>query len=494
MQIKERFSTARINSRDVRIITFQYIKAIMSVAIGPSGRNDVYLLSLHEFLSDTANHLPGDAEALEDHAKDDRTGELANMVKLLQSEYRPYFLFGTGSNEHDQLLLNTKSNDVDQVNELSEMLLVVPRNKQSCQSSNDEPKSIHAGGGHSALLTNAGDLYLWGWNETGQLGQRSIEDFETDASSSFLRPVQQLNIKVQTADLGHTHTLVVEKATGKLFAFGENGRGQVTGSCSDSCHELHTPVGLSGVRFVDVAAGLFHSGAITSQGELVTWGCGRFGQCLAVTDSASSTIGRWRPPDGCKLVKVACGRRHTIMLDEHCRVWAMGNNKYGQLGRYAGSDAEPKLVDGPLGQNDSGCFAIYSGWSHVVALAQSKNSANTTIYGWGRFDKGQLGASFSRDVDVYAPQVLSIANAHLPIQSACCGAESSHILDASGNIYSSGWNEHGNLGFSQSRSENMLSSSQWKVTPSDNVVSPLSGKTTKKIFAAGGAHLIVTAA
>ena len=463
------------------------------MATGPSGRNDVYLLNLHEFLLNTAHHSPGVTKVLEDHTKDDRTGELANMIKLMQSEYKPYFLFGTGSNEHDQLLLNTNSNNVDQVNELVEILLVVPRNKQPDLSSSHEPKSIYAGGGHSALLTNAGDLYLWGWNEAGQLGKHSTIDFKSEISSSLLNPVKRLNIKVETADLGHTHTLVIEKSTGKLFAFGENGRGQVTGSCSDSYHELHTPVGLSGVCAVDVAAGLFHSGAITSEGELITWGCGRFGQCCAPTDSSSSTLARWRPPDGSKLVQVACGRRHTIVLDEHGRVWSMGSNKYGQLGRVATSDVEPKLVDGHLGQKNSGCFAIYSGWSHVVALSQNKSSANTTVYGWGRFDKGQLGFSFTQEVGGFAPRVLSFANVDLPIQSACCGAESSHLLDAFGNIYSSGWNEHGNLGLSKSCIENSTSS-HWEITPSQNVVSPPSDKVRKKLIAAGGAHLIVMAA
>lgn len=92
------------------------------------------------------------------------------MVKLLQRECMPYFLAEARSNEHDQLLLkgaqSNGNNDnvcMDEVNELTEMLLVVPRNQQLNQDNNDHvPKSLHAGGGHSALLMNGGDLYLWG--------------------------------------------------------------------------------------------------------------------------------------------------------------------------------------------------------------------------------------------------------------------------------------------------------------------------------------------
>jgi hypothetical protein len=110
------------------------------------------------------------AVSFKEHAGDDRTGELVNMVKLLQRECMPYFLAEARSNEHDQLLLkgaqSNGNNDnvcMDEVNELTEMLLVVPRNQQLNQDNNDHvPKSLHAGGGHSALLMNGGDLYLWG--------------------------------------------------------------------------------------------------------------------------------------------------------------------------------------------------------------------------------------------------------------------------------------------------------------------------------------------
>jgi len=33
----------------------------------------------------------------------------------------------------------------------------------------------------------------------------------------------------------------------------------------------------------------------------------------------------------------------------------------------------------------------------------------------------------------------------ISIQSARCGAESSHVLDMDDNLFSTGWNEHGNL-------------------------------------------------
>jgi len=129
--------------------------AIISVAIGPSGPNDLYLLHLHSFLAqhnvashqtpslastEVATELASPSSLEGDHSGDTDTGELATMVKLLQSEYRPYFLFGAGSNEHGQLLLPSSASGSGvegeeegdsemetEVDELTELLLVTPR-------------------------------------------------------------------------------------------------------------------------------------------------------------------------------------------------------------------------------------------------------------------------------------------------------------------------------------------------------------------------------
>jgi alpha-tubulin suppressor-like RCC1 family protein len=416
---------------------------------------------------------------------------------------------------------------MEAVHELTEMLLVTPRkNEESTSGGNDNDhsaKSLHAGGGHSALLTTGGDLYLWGWNDAGQLGRTTTLLQSKFTTKSYFTPKLPLpNIQVETVSLGHTHTFVIERGTGHLYGFGDNGRGQVTGcveganGTNDMYHVPRTPLGLSEECFVDAAAGLFHSAAVTVQGELITWGCGRFGQCLPVVDlvdrrdhnrDASSTVGKWRPPDGSKLLKVACGRRHTIILDEHGRVWTLGDNKYGQLGRSSSEsdskDDEPHLVDGPLGHMDSGCFAIYSGWSHVLALSRNEDSNDVTVHGWGRNDKSQLGLSSTHSRvfiprDLLKPSINSskkwINGMNVFIQSADCGSESSHILDIHGNIYSTGWNEHGNLGIGRNRAkESGEHRSLWKKMSGVSVVAPPTNRAKNVLFAAGGAHCIVMA-
>lgn len=470
-------------------------KAIISFAQGPSGPNDVYLLHLHEFLTHAAQHSKDAALALEDYSGDVNTGELARMLKLLQTEYRPHFLFGAGSNEHNQLLLSPSETDnnseVNEVHELTEMLLVTLR----LQDEADELVSLHAGGGHSALLTKSGAMHTWGWNDAGQLGR--LNNPQEDSVSS-LANVPPLSIKIAVADLGHTHTLVIEKDTGRLFGFGENGRGQVDGlvnsnALTTSIHTPTTPSGLIDEQFVEVAAGLFHSAAITVDGDLVTFGCSRFRQSLP-PDNDTSSIGRWRPSDGSKLVQVTCGRRHTVMLDDLGRVWTLGlENKYGQLGRSKSLDSPtPQLVDGPLGQPNSGCVVLTSGWSHILALIRKKDG--TVLYGWGRNDKGQLGKQNERDF-IATPQVIDVPSCvanSFSVQSVCCGAESSHLALDNGDMYSCGWDEHGNLGVGYLQEKNNECWG-WRPMLGSRVVAPPPNKETEIVFAAGGAHIIAMA-
>ena len=442
--------------------------AVMSVAIGPSGRNDDYLFNLDRFMSNPNVATPYPNEF---HGDTD-TSLLAAMAESLQRQ-QLYFLSGCGSNQYNQLLLESDSNNACLVNsgeyarEMKEIVLCTEL------GSDVNVKSIGAGGGHSALLTETGELFLWGWNEHGQLGS-----VEVDHLGSRIEPlpiIPKLNILVEKMALGFSHTLVIEKTSGTLHCFGSNSRGQV--GALDDTQMTALPIALyPGTRFIDIAAGLFHSAGITSDGSLITFGCNRFGQ------APSSP---WKPPDGSALVRVVCGRRHTVVVDERGRVWTMGDNKYGQLGRSTSGVTcqSVQLVDGFLGQDCSGFLDIGCGWSHCV-LATRNECGKVVFFGWGRNDKGQLGLGISGHVA--SPTQLA---KRLPsILSFSCGAESTMWVDESGKIHGCGWNEHGNLG----TGDDLDSLTPRLATGARIVTSPLLHGIGEYNVAAGGAHVIAT--
>lgn len=466
-----------------------YAAAVMSAAVGPSGPNDHYLYSLDEFLKRVREN---ESQLLSSHDGDTLTGRLAQLTKQIQNDYHVYFLYGSGSNQHDQLLLHMPTERYgnaakllkgDEAHELKEFLLIVPK------LSEEHPtvKTLYAGGGHSALLSNGGDLYLWGWNDSFQLGRQ-----EKYLNNLAFPVIPSLSLKVSDAALGHTHTLVVEKTTCHLYAFGDNRRGQVTGNMSDG-DRISVPTKLDVGEVVQVAAGLFHSAAITKSGELITFGCNRFGQTLRKGEY--DFFGKWKTPDGSRLLKVRCGQKHTLALDEFGRIWTMGDNKYGQLGRDTArsKDGLIKLVDGNLGQkSEKGCIDIDCGWSHCIALVPTDSGLNK-LYGFGRNDFFQLGSIIDAS-SISNPTVLHDTNADNGINclEVCCGSESTIVLDDSHTLHAVGWNEHGNLGIGHSTNNAILSPVLGPniSAPRRNIAIEPEGRGI--VMAAGGAHFICT--
>ncbi|KAI2504287.1 ChaC-like protein [Fragilaria crotonensis] len=202
------------------------------------------------------------------------------MAKGLQRQ-QLYFLSGCGSNQYNQLLLESDSNNACLVNngedarEMKEIVLCTE------VESDDNVKSIGAGGGHSALLTESGELFLWGWNEHGQLGRVDVDHHGNGIDPLPIIP--KLDIPVEKMALGFSHTLVIEKTTGVCIPLDPIVR---SSRCPEDTLMTLLIALYPGTRFIDIAAGLFHSAGITSDGSLITFGCNRFGKHRPVLEAS----------------------------------------------------------------------------------------------------------------------------------------------------------------------------------------------------------------
>ncbi|WP_295612432.1 hypothetical protein [uncultured Lamprocystis sp.] len=122
---------------------------------------------------------------------------------------------------------------------------------------NPEMQRLASGHLHSMAIKTDGNLWAWGWNSHGQLG----DDTTTDRST----PVQVLT-GVAAVAAGEAHTLAI-KTDGSLWAWGWNWNGQL----GDGTTDHFTPVQvLTGVAAV--AAGYLHSLALKTDGSLWAWG------------------------------------------------------------------------------------------------------------------------------------------------------------------------------------------------------------------------------
>lgn len=106
-----------------------------------------------------------------------------------------------------------------------------------------------------------------------------------------------------------------------------------------SCDRPRIIDAVCGKSIVDISCGGSHSAAITSSGELYTWGKGRYGR-LGHGDGEDQLFPkRVEAFQGYRVIDVACGSgdAQTLALTDDDCVWSWGDGDYGKLGR-GGSD------------------------------------------------------------------------------------------------------------------------------------------------------------
>ncbi|KAM6195742.1 LOW QUALITY PROTEIN: RCC1 domain-containing protein 1 [Sarcoramphus papa] len=146
-------------------------------------------------------------------------------------------------------------------------------------------QAVAAGGWHSASVSEAGDLYMWGWNESGQLALPSKALAEERA---------------QNEDMGAGDAELMprqEQPAAEDAAF-------ISIQAFPALLDLPQDVEVS-----KVSCGSRHTAVVTRGGELYTWGWGKYGQ-LGHGDNASSDQPRrveYLVAEGLRAEEVVCG-------------------------------------------------------------------------------------------------------------------------------------------------------------------------------------------
>ncbi|MDQ3889199.1 MAG: RCC1 repeat-containing protein, partial [Actinomycetota bacterium] len=234
--------------------------------------------------------------------------------------------------------------------------------------------AIAAGHYHTCALTGAGGVKCWGSNYAGQLGDGSNED------SSVPVAVSGLASGVAAIAAGGFHTCALTDAGG-VKCWGWNGIG-VLGDAST--RDSTVPVAVSGLAsgVVAIAAGRFHTCALTGAGAVKCWGSNGYGE-LGDGSNGDSTVPVAVSGLASGVVAIAAGDAHTCALTEAGGVKCWGPNDYGQLGNGSNTDSTvPVAVSGVA----SGVVAIAAGRYHTCALTGAG-----AVMCWGHNYYGQLG-------------------------------------------------------------------------------------------------------
>ncbi|MBI4332557.1 MAG: family 16 glycosylhydrolase [Chloroflexi bacterium] len=265
-----------------------------------------------------------------------------------------------------------------------------------------------------------GEVWAWGYNNSGQLGNGTITD-------SLIR-VQVTGLSGVTAIAGGDYHSLALKSDGTVRAWGQNYLGQLGNGANANSS---TPVQVSSLTGVTgIAGGTSHSLALKSDGSVWAWGRGDYGQLGNGTTTNRLTPIQVSNVTG--VTAIAGGGHHSLALKSDGSVWAWGENYLGQLGDGTTTDrSTPVQVTGL-----SGVTGIAGGTSHSLAM-----KSDGSVWAWGRGDYGQLGNGGN-------------ANSSTPVQvsglsgvTAMAGGDNHSLaMKSDGTVWAWGLNSSGQLG------------------------------------------------
>ncbi|XP_036392263.1 RCC1 and BTB domain-containing protein 2 isoform X1 [Megalops cyprinoides] len=196
-------------------------------------------------------------------------------------------------------------------------------------------------GPHVVIATADGEVYAWGHNGYSQLGNGTTNHGLTPAQVS----TNLLNKKVTEVACGSHHT-IARTTEGEVYAWGYNNSGQVgSGSTANQPTPRRVSSCLQNKVVVNIACGQLCSMAVLDNGETYGWGYNCNGQLGLGNNGNQQTPCRIAALQGINIVQIACGYAHTLALTDEGFLYAWGANSYGQLGTGNKSNqAVPVLV------------------------------------------------------------------------------------------------------------------------------------------------------
>jgi len=258
-------------------------------------------------------------------------------------------------------------------------------------------KMLAAGGENSAFITNDGRLFIFGYNEQGQistsLGTSNPYAVSTPveipapagASWSYVS-VGGISYDYAPTFFGSQYAAIA--SDGSLWTWGWNGAGQL-GINSTVNTTIPTRVNLPGetnTTWMSVSVGGVHMLGIKSDGSLWAWGGysqGQLGVQGTAYDGANALVPVPVNTAATNWVSIAAGAYYSMALNAAGELFTWGGNAEGQLGN--GNSGNTGLLT-----------SLGTGWSSISAgLFPSLALQGSSLLSWGGNGEGELGLGTS---------------------------------------------------------------------------------------------------
>lgn len=230
----------------------------------------------------------------------------------------------------------------------------------------------HCEGKHFLAITAGGEVYSWGLGEHGRLGQG-------DENTNKENPT-------------------------KITSFADK-------------------------QIINTSCGTTYSAAITSNGELYTFGHGRFGKLGHGNSDDKSLPTIVAALKSHKVIDVACGDSHTLCTTDQGKVFVFGDGDFGKLGVGLTNGSQVPILIESLHNIGS----VYSGPHFSMAVSVD----GLSLYTWGK--AGRLGHE-NNEEDLYIPKKVEALSGK-KIEKVSVGSAHCLLLTSNGELYGFGRND-----------------------------------------------------
>jgi alpha-tubulin suppressor-like RCC1 family protein len=251
---------------------------------------------------------------------------------------------------------------------------------------------------HCIARNSSGKVYCWGRNCWGLLGIGSKDEiYHKPKLNKYLN-----NEFVIDISCGQFHFLVLTNC-GEVYAWGENESGQIGNGCIDIQSIPIKVNDFNNERVVMISCGRSHSMALTECGHVYSWGDNEFGQ-LGIGNTVNSNEPKFVAvidENKCNVFieKISCGSLHSLLLSSDGNIYAFGWNRFGQLGNQKEeNESSPQRI-----KIETKFIDTSSHWRKRISIALSQDGI---YYNWGQCGEEIIRTpkqtNFESFVEIYA--------------------------------------------------------------------------------------------
>ncbi len=344
--------------------------------------------------------------------------------------------------------------------------------------------TLSAGAYHSCAIGEAaGELRCWGYGANGALGNGNLPEPHHAAPVQVVTPAGRW----RAVAVGEAHGCAIA-AGGNVYCWGYNAQGQLGDGTLTSRAVPVAVIGL-GNDVAQLAVGAFHSCALLRNGKVNCWGLGANGQLGSGQTANQTTPGEVLSLDGA--VAIGAGNGHTcaVLGDGSVKCWGLNTSRqigdgttaqrltpvFASVGLNAvelavgyyhscvrsaagavrcwGYNGDGALGDGSITVRtgsvavdglDSGVTHITAGTYHNCALA-----AGGVLKCWGKNNTGQVG---NDAVAAAVTRPVNVMNLTIPVAEVAAGMEHTCVRASANRVHCWGGNAYGRSSFGDTQS------------------------------------------